>query len=88
MKASWRCRACGATSAVLAEPQALAALSCQSCGARAEARAAEDFASALEDALAQLWWLRQGFDVEVTLSSADIPHAFVPAPRSGPSTGA
>lgn len=56
----------------------LAIWSCPECKATPEARAAEDFQSALEDALAQLWWLHQTAAVTVTLRSDDIPDDFRP----------
>jgi hypothetical protein len=77
VKARVRCRSCGAAREI-SDPRHLVALACSGCGKTAEVRASEDFASALEDALAQLWHLAATFEIDVELSSRDIPPAFTP----------
>ncbi len=77
MKARLRCKTCGREKHIEGEPQLLGApLGC-ACP-EAEERAREDFASAIEDALAQLWLLAQSMDVELTLDTHSIPPAFIP----------
>lgn len=77
MRVRIRCQACG-VEAQIEEIDALSVLECRGCGARAETRAGEDFASAVEDALTQLWHIGRSFDLRMTLDTADIPTAFVP----------
>jgi hypothetical protein len=76
MKVEARCQRCKAVQTIDGEPRQLAALSCPACGNRAEARASEDFASAIEDALAQMAWLGRSFDIDVTLSTRTLPPPF------------
>lgn len=74
-----RCKACGAQRQDVGIDELQAALACP-CGNAAEGRAAEDLASAVEDALAQLWWVERTHDLQLTLDTDQIPFAFVPAP--------
>lgn len=83
MNISLTCRACG--SHHTPQLDALARWRCPACQSGPEARAAEDFASALEDAAAQLWWLSQAVDLEVELSTHNIPPDFVPAGKASAS---
>ena len=78
MKIHVRCRGCGATWDIVDEPRIAMTLACSQCGARAEPRACEDFASAIEDALTQLGWLARSFEVDAHLSSEQIPAPFRP----------
>jgi hypothetical protein len=80
VKARVTCGACGHTQELHDEPSELSTLRCQRCDASADARASEDFASAVEDALAQLWHLSKTFQVDLELSTAHIPAAFRPEP--------
>lgn len=78
MKASICCKGCAHTWSVQSEPRSLVDLMCPKCHAAAASPAAEDFASALEDALVQLWALAKTHSIEVHLSSESIPASFVP----------
>lgn len=73
-----RCRQCGAEQPSTSEPRDVATLQCAQCGSRADPQASEDLASALEDALSQLWRVGQTHSVRVELDTDTIPAAFRP----------
>lgn len=84
MKVSLSCRACGHNWVVQDEPRHLVALGCPTCANVAAQAATEDFASALEDALVQLYLLGKTHAVDVTLSTETIPPSFRPLPEDLP----
>ena len=83
MRVELQCKRCNASQTIVDEPRNLVALACSSCGAQADPRAAEDFASALEDALCELWRLGQNFTVRVEIGTASLPKAFKPSSAEG-----
>lgn len=72
------CRACTQHWSLPLEPQTLHRLACPGCGQQASAQPIEDFASAMEDALLQLWRLRQTHHIQLSLDTRQIPAAFCP----------
>ena len=79
MRAVLRCNQCNTATAITDEPRQLLGLEC-SCGVTADARAVEDLASAIEDALAQLWHIGKTFELRLELGTDSIPAAFTPEP--------
>lgn len=77
MKATIACKQCGTTAAEIKDPRELQNLTCASCGTAADPRAAEDFSSAIEDALSQLALLAKTTELSITLDTTAIPSAFV-----------
>lgn len=80
MRVELSCKQCQHRWAVVDEPRRLVQIICPGCQAEVLPRAAEDFASALEDAMCQLWLLGQTVNVEVHLQNQALPPAFGPAP--------
>ena len=78
MHVALSCHGCQHRWSIEQEPQHLLDLTCPACAAQPDLAAAEDLASALEDALAQLWRLHQHMGVAVSFSSDAIPPAFDP----------
>ena len=78
MHVSLSCNACQTRWKVIDEPRALIHLTCPHCEQTADPRASEDLASALEDALAQLYRLSRTLSATLTLDTATIPAAFRP----------
>lgn len=76
-----QCQACSHTWSVPANALH-EGLRCPACGATPEPRAAEDFVSAVEDALAQLSRLRQTHAITLKISTERIPTDFNPNPSS------
>lgn len=87
MHLTLQCHSCKAQWRLADEPRDWGRLACPSCHAEAEAARAEDFASALEDALVQLAALSQTHGLAITLSTTDIPPSFRATPEddAGPS---
>ncbi len=78
MRVALTCKSCQHRWAVVHEPRRLSQLVCPGCQKAAHGRAAEDFASALEDAMSQLWLLGQSVAIDVQLQSEALPAAFGP----------
>lgn len=85
MRVALVCKFCQHRWAVVHEPRRLCQIVCPGCQKLAHPRAAEDFASALEDAMSQLWLLGQSVSVDVQLQSEALPPAFG---ASGPAESA
>lgn len=60
------------------DPQKFVSWQCPGCASTLSARASEDFASAAEDLLCQLWTLSQSARISIELSTDSIPPAFRP----------
>lgn len=73
------CQACTRNWQIPLEPQQLVRLACPDCGQQASLQPSEDFASALEDALLQLWRLGQTHRIQLTLDTQNVPADFSPA---------
>ena len=78
MELATQCKACGLHLGAKEDPRDLLNLTCPRCGVKADARAIEDLASSLEDALSQLWRVGQTFDVRVVLDTGAIPPSYLP----------
>jgi uncharacterized protein YbaR (Trm112 family) len=85
MHVALTCRACDHAWDVVDEPRDLVTLCCPSCAGTALPQAAEDFASALEDALVQLHHLGQTHTLRIEFGTATLPPAF--APKAPPDDG-
>jgi hypothetical protein len=81
MNARLSCNSCAHSWVIDDEPRAFVQLACPQCQSAASPSAAEDFASAIEDALVQLYALSQTHGIELTLSSAAIAASFRPLPQ-------
>jgi hypothetical protein len=79
MRVQLKCTQCANVWALNDEPRALIQLTCPQCGVPSEPRAAEDLASSLEDALCQLWLLGKTVELEIVISTANLPTAFKPS---------
>ena len=78
MRISLHCNGCSHRWEIADEPRHIFALKCPQCATRAPSRAAEDFSTALEDVLMQLWQLGEKFQITVSLGTESLPERFIP----------